>query len=271
MTVAAVNDPAGDSMDERTDRARFTGKPIGKKVLRPRQQVEERIRAAILAGELRSGERLPSEAELARQFGVSRTTVREALRSLSAANLITKTPGAAGGSFVRSVDYRSLGAVLQESMHNLLALGSVDFEEVAIVRQHLEVPSVRLAASHRSDQDLALLRAIVDRQRTTSVDDPDVPKLDEQFHTTIAQASGNRVLASFVHALHHETEPVHYLDLSPEVGRETVRQHLRIVAAIADGDPDAGERAIIEHLTYLRKHLLSHRRAVGGSDSPSHP
>lgn len=241
------------------DRSADGSKALGKKVLRPREQVEERIRAAILAGELRSGERLPPEAELARQFGVSRTTVREALRSLSAASLITKTPGATGGSFVRSVDYRSLGAVLQESMHNLLQLGSLDFEEVAIVRQHLEVPSVRLAAVHRTEEDLASLRHIVEQQRTTSVDDPAVPKLDEEFHTTIAQASKNRVLASFVHALHHETEPVHYLDLSPEVGRETVRQHLRILRAIADRDPDAGEQAIIEHLTYLRKHLLSHR------------
>lgn len=238
-------------------RSAEVSKAIGRKVLRPRQQVEEQIRAAILSGELASGERLPAEAELARQFGVSRTTVREALRSLSSQNLITKMPGAYGGSFVRSVDYRSLGAVLQESMHNLLQLGSLDIEEVAIVRQYLEVPSVRLAAVCRTDEDLEVLRHIVDRQRTISVDDPAVPVLDEEFHTTIARASKNRVLASFVHALHHETEPVHYLDLSPDVGRETVRQHLRVVRAIADRDPEAGERAIVEHLTYLRKHLLS--------------
>ena len=61
---------------------------IGRKVLRPRRQVEERIRSAILSGELRSGERLPSEAELARQFDVSRNTVREALHGLATQNLI---------------------------------------------------------------------------------------------------------------------------------------------------------------------------------------
>lgn len=149
----------------------------------------------------------------------------------------------------------SLGVVLQESMHNLLQLGGIAFAEVAAVRQGLEVPSVRLAALHRTEEDLANLRRIVDAERTASVDDPAVPDLDEQFHGAIAQASGNRVLASFVHALHRETEPVNYLDLSPEVGRTTVRQHQKIMKAIIKQDPDAAEQAIIEHLTYLRKHI----------------
>lgn len=231
-------------------------KRIGTRVLRPRQQVEEKIKSMILSGELRSGERLPPEAELARQFDVSRTTVREALRSLSTQNLIDKVPGAGGGSYVRSVDPASLGAMLQESLHNLLALGSLSYDEVAMVRQYLEVPSTRLAAVNRSEEDLRALRGIVSQQRTISVEDPGVPDLDARFHAAIAAASGNRVLAAFVHALHRETEPVHYLDLSPEVGRTTVRQHQKIVRAIAGSDPDAAERAIVEHLTYLRQHLF---------------
>jgi GntR family transcriptional regulator, transcriptional repressor for pyruvate dehydrogenase complex len=231
---------------------------IGQKVLRPREQVEQRIRAAILSGSVRSGERLPSEAELARQFDVSRNTVREALAALATQNLISRAPGAGGGSFVRSVDHESLGQVLSESMQSLLSLGRIEFEEVALVRQHLEVPAVRLAAMHRSDADLQLLRGIVRRQKSISVDDPDVPLLDAQFHTAIAKASGNRVLASFVAALHKQTEPVRYLDLSPDVGVTTVRQHQTIVAAIDAQDQDAAESAIIEHLTYLRQHLLAY-------------
>ncbi|WP_028924809.1 FadR/GntR family transcriptional regulator [Pseudonocardia acaciae] len=230
---------------------------IGKRVMRPRQQVEEQIRELIFSGELQGGERLPPEAELARQFEVSRTTVREALRSLSTQNLIDKHPGAGGGSFVRRINYEALGAQLQESLHNLLTLGTLDAEEVAMVRQYLEVPSTRLAAEHRTDDDLRTLREIVERQRTISVDDPEVPELDKRFHAAIAKASRNRVLASFVHALHQETEPVHYLALSPEVGRETVRQHQQIVKAIDARDADAAEKAIVAHLTYLREHLFA--------------
>jgi GntR family transcriptional repressor for pyruvate dehydrogenase complex len=237
-----------------------TTRTIGKKVLRPRQQVEDQIKAAILSGALRGGDRLPGEVELARQFEVSRTTVREALRSLATQDLIATTPGAGGGSFVRSIDSSSLRNVVVDSVHNLLALGSIEFEEVAIVRQHLEVPAVRLAAVHRTADDVRELQGIVDLQKSISVDDPRVPALDEQFHGAVARASGNRVLASFVSALHLETEPVHYLDLSPEVGRTTVRQHQRIVRAIDDQDADAGQDAMIEHLTYLREHLLAYRQ-----------
>lgn len=236
-----------------------TTKLIGRTVLRPRQQVEETIRAAILSGELKSGEMLPPEAELARQFNVSRTTLREALRVLSSQRLINKVPGARGGNFVQSVDYRSLGAVMSESVENLLALGTIHFDEVANVRQLLEVPSVQLAAANRGEDELTRLKDIVQQQKMASVDDPRIPDLDREFHTLIARASGNRVLASFVAALHHATEPVHYLDLSPEVGRETVKQHQRILRAIERQEPQAGEKAIVEHLTYLRKHISAHR------------
>ena len=240
---------------ERSDRP----KTIGTRVLRPRQQVEEQIKAAILSGTLRTGDRLPSEVELTRQFGVSRATVREALRALVAKGLLETVPGAGGGSFVRGFDHTTLRNALVDSVHGLLALGSLGFEEVAILRQYLEVPSVRLAAANRSEQDLTELEQIVELQKTISVDDPRVPALDEQFHGTIARASGNRALATFVSALHLTTEPVHYLDLSPEVGRETVRQHQRILRAIADMDPDAGESSMTDHLSYLRGHIAEYQ------------
>ncbi|OZD69017.1 GntR family transcriptional regulator [Rhodococcoides fascians] len=231
-------------------------KMIGRRVMRPREQVEELVRSAILTSDLRPGERLPSETELARQFDVSRTTVREALRSLTSEGLIRKIPGAGGGSFVQSVDYESLGVLLQGSVHNLLRMGGLDFEEVALVRQYLEVPAGRLAAVHRSAEDINELEAVLAAQKRASVDDPAVPDLDAQFHAAIAKASGNRALASLVHALHRETEPVHYLDLSPEVGRQTVKQHVAILKAIKTQDESAAEIAIVKHLTYLRGHIL---------------
>lgn len=240
-------------------------KVIGQKVLRPREQVEATIRDAILSGQLKSGETLPPEAELARQFNVSRTTLREALRVLSSQHLIKKTPGARGGNTVQFVDYHSLGTVMIDAVGNLLALGSIRFDEVADVRQYLEVPSVRLAALNRTEDQLEKLMSIVAAQREASVDDPSVPDLDRQFHTLIAKASGNRVLASLVAALHNATEPVNYLDLSPEVGRETVRQHQSIVRAIAAQDADAAADAITVHLSYLQRHILEYQEGANSS------
>ncbi|MGE2715447.1 FadR/GntR family transcriptional regulator [Mycolicibacterium litorale] len=231
---------------------------LGQKVLRPRQQVEDTLRQAVLDGELRTGDRLPSETELARQFSVSRPTIREALSSLETQGLIRRSPGAGGGSFVQAVDYAALGQVVQESMHNLLRLGSVNFDEVAMVRQYLEIPSAMEAALHRTPEQLDELREILKEQKHRTVDDPMIAELDAQFHITIARMSGNRVLASLVYALHRESEPVQYLDLSPDLGRDTYIQHQRIVTAIADQDPKAAEEAMTEHLAYLRAHISKH-------------
>lgn len=232
-------------------------KLLGKKVLRPRQQVEEALKDAVLSGTLKTGERLPAESELARQFSVSRPTIRDALAGLAAQGLIRKVPGAGGGSFVQAVDHHALGEVLRDSMHNLMRLGSVTYDEVAMTRQFLEGPSAALAAQNRTDKEVAELHRIIERQKKMSVDDPEVPSLDVEFHTAIARMSRNRLLASLVYAIHRDTEPVAYLDLSPEVGKRTVAQHVSIVDAIEAGDSDAAEIAITEHLTYLRAHMKS--------------
>src|SRR5947199_10053494 len=84
--------------------SRFTAK----RVTRPRIQVEEQIKDAILSGQFGQGDKLPPETQLAEQFGVSRPTLREALGSLVSAGLIRKIPGVAGGSFVNSVTADSL-------------------------------------------------------------------------------------------------------------------------------------------------------------------
>jgi len=223
-------------------------------VLRPREQVEEQLKGAILSGQLEVGSRLPSETVLAAEFSVSRTTVREALRSLATKGLIEKTPGAGGGSFVRNVDHWSLGRVVQEGMQNLLQLGTIQETEASDVRYMLEVPAARLAAQNRTESDVRVLERIVAQLSTTSHDDPTIPAMDAQLHTTVALMSGNRVLASLVYALHRTTEPVRHLKLTVEVGKHSHHQHQRLVEAIKAKDPDAAEEAMIDHLSYLRQH-----------------
>jgi GntR family transcriptional regulator, transcriptional repressor for pyruvate dehydrogenase complex len=222
-------------------------------VARAREQVETQIREAILSGIFKRGEKLPSEAELAENFAVSRTTVREALRSLAAAGLISKVPGASGGSFVQVIDYRSLGGVLGDSIVNTLRLGTVEYDEVAQVRYLLEVPSAKLAAANRTEEEVQALRSIVDRQKEITFDHPDVPGLDIDFHSAIGDASGNRVLASFVTALHRAIRPVLAKHLDAKAGRDTVRQHAAIVKAISEGDAQAAAGAMEKHLNYLQR------------------
>lgn len=231
------------------------------RVLRPREQVEEQIKRAILTGQLAVGSKLPSEAALAAEFSVSRTTVREALRSLVANGLLTKVPGSGGGSFVRSVDHWSLGRTVLEGMSNLLQLGTLDASEVNDVRYMLEVPAARLAAENRTDADLRVLERIVEHLAATSLDDPKVSAMDAQFHTTIAMVSRNRVLASLIFALHKASAPVRTREVTTEVRHENGRQHRRILDSIANRDSNVAATTMADHLACLNR---TRKRKVNG-------
>lgn len=228
-----------------------------RQVTRPRVQVEKQIREAILAGDFAQGEKLPPETELADQFGVSRPTVREALVALVTAGLIRKIPGVGGGSFVNSVTPDSLSGMLSQSMDTILRLGSLDLRELGEMRHVLEIPAARWAARNRTDDDLKLLRSIVEKQRATTIDDPNIIAYDLAFHTTIGQASGNRLIAAFVGAVHDSTHPAQFLDVTAEVGRNTVKQHLAIVSAVEAQDAEAAATAMADHLDYVRQYSVN--------------
>lgn len=238
-------------------------------VRRPREQVEAQLREAILSGTFKSGDRLPSEMELSESFGVSRTTVRDALGSMASAGLITRTPGAGGGSFVRVVDHESLGLALGESIENTLKFGNIDFEEINHVRRLLEVPSARAAALNRTRHDIEKLRGVIDRQKEITVDNPESPNIDSAFHTAIAEASRNRVLASLVFALHSVIRQVLFLDLSPEVASTTVRQHIDIARGIINGDAEEAAQAMEKHLDYLDRLNVWREKARGAPEEES--
>jgi DNA-binding FadR family transcriptional regulator len=224
-------------------------------VTRPRQQVESQLRSAILSGVFGRGERFPSEAKLAAQFKVSRATVREALRALVEAGLVSTVPGAGGGSFVRYFDHHKLRDLMSERLHSTLEFGSITYDEVATFRRLLEVPSAQLAAQNRTQFHLGALEALVGEERRTTVDDPRVPGFNAEFHGLVAEASGNRLLSAFVGALHRAAQPLAFIDISPEVGRQTVRHHIGILAAISAQDPDRATLAMNTHLDYLHEHV----------------
>jgi GntR family transcriptional repressor for pyruvate dehydrogenase complex len=222
------------------------------KVLRPRQQVEEQIRNAILNGTVRHGDRLPSESVLAEQFSVSRSTVREALGALAERGFIRRTPGARGGSFVEFVDHNAVGEALSDRLSTTLELGSLTYDEVAEFRDLLEVPSARLAAINRKEADLDQLHDVIEAEKKIAVGDPIGPGLNQEFHVVIARASGNRLLLTFVDQLHTLTHPARHINWSPEIGKEAVKHHINITRAIRQSDPVAAADAMRNHLDFLR-------------------
>jgi GntR family transcriptional regulator, transcriptional repressor for pyruvate dehydrogenase complex len=213
------------------------------KVRRPREQVESQIRAAILDGEFGPGDRLPAEATLAKEFGVSRSTVREALRSLAEAGFISTSPGATGGSFVAGIDHHALSARFGEGVENILRLGSLTYTEVASVRLMLEVPSAGLAAQNRTDDQLDQLDEIIREQREVTLGQG-VRELNARFHETVADASGNRLLTAMISALHRVAPAVANQEISADVSRRSARHHLRVVDAIRERDEAGAQTAM---------------------------
>ncbi|WP_417215591.1 FadR/GntR family transcriptional regulator [Arthrobacter sp.] len=197
------------------------------------------LRSAIESGELAVGTKLSSEATLGAQFGVSRSVVREALRSCAALGLTRTETGR--GTFVIAAEPR------QD-----LVLGSFSSTDLLEARPHIEAPAARLAAQRRTTGDLERLKTLMEAMRTE--DDAGAwVELDATFHLAIAAASGNGVFIKVVgdirDAMARQSET---LNLVAGRREPSNREHELIVASIEARDPSAAERAMQEHLGAVR-------------------
>jgi DNA-binding FadR family transcriptional regulator len=209
--------------------------------------VMERIRRAIHLGIYVPGDRLPPERELAPTLGVSRTTLREALRLLEGAGLLESRRGAAGGTFVREAGEPAL------SGGDLLAQVRA-FEDLLDFRLATECAAARLAAQRRSESDLRLMSESLEGiRRNTSMDL--FRRADSTFHLAIAEAARNPMLqAAIVDGRAAMFAPLDLLDF--EVMRTNALEgHRTIVNAITLAEPGAAERAMAAHIEDTRREL----------------
>lgn len=158
-------------------------------------QIADAIRAAIMEGRLVVEERLPSENELAERFGVSRATVREALKRLAAQNLIRTQRGPAGGAFVNRLSWSEAHDALVATSTLLIGMNDIPFEDVVEARFTLEAACLPLAAARRESKHLEIMRREVDLQRTRDLSDEDFCASDVRFHRALADAADNPVVS----------------------------------------------------------------------------
>src|SRR3954470_21733409 len=128
-------------------------------VARASSAIADQIRAAIVGGKLTAGERLSPERELAEQVGVSRVTVRDALRSLEAMGLIEVRVGARGGAFVTA----PTGSKVAQAMSDMMMMSVLSPEDIVESRLMVELGTVTLACARATDDDLAALRDLAER------------------------------------------------------------------------------------------------------------
>jgi GntR family transcriptional repressor for pyruvate dehydrogenase complex len=215
------------------------------------QVLADALRAQILTGELRAGRKLPIEPELSLQYGVSRSTVREALRVLASQNLITTTRGVSGGSFIAYPNPEQISGYLEASLRLLAQADSLTIGQLAEARDMLEVPAAGLAARRRSEEQLQDLKAaLFDRGQVTL---EQAIESSKTFHTALVRATGSplvEVLARPVFEVVYDH--VQGWEAPPGFWRRIAGDHERIFEAIAAQDPATAQDAIRDHLRKLR-------------------
>lgn len=239
------------------------------------KQIAEQIRESILDGRLKADDRLPTEHELARQFGVSRPTIREALKRLAAQNLIRSRRGPTGGTFVTRPREEDARLNLTTAATLLVSLGEFDLAEIAEARHELEVMCGRLAAERRGEAHLEAMAREVEIQSDETLSDEDFCASDVRFHRALVDATGNRVLQFLMCAVIEALQPVENMVIFRyRDRRKIVRQHRRILKAIEAHDAEKTEQKIAKQMHYLRAQFALaqdewQRKQVEGTESPA--
>jgi len=204
----------------------------------------EHIQQLVQSGELKAGDRLPSERELARRLGVSRSTLREAIRALVVMNILVPRHG--DGTYVSSLEPELLSAPFTFALDTQPALQTHLFE----ARRVLETACARLAASRITDEELAELDDL-------ATDDPDPDALidrDVELHTAIAHATRNPILLALMGSIGTlALESRRASARLPGQAARSRRDHRAIVAALRRRDSDAAAAAMERHLTGVER------------------
>lgn len=214
-------------------------------------QIAQAIRDAIVSGDMIVDERLPSEAELADQFQVSRPTVREALKRLAAQSLIRTQRGAFGGAFVNRLSYEEAYGQQITTATLLLSMNAVSFDVACEARYALERACTPLAAERRTPDHLATMRAEIHRQGQPGLSDESFCASDVTFHRALVDAAGNPVLSYQLAGAVEAMQPLMNMIIFTARSREEiVRLHTCIAEAIEAMDARAAEIALHELKAY---------------------
>ncbi|MDF2039883.1 FadR/GntR family transcriptional regulator [Cytobacillus oceanisediminis] len=215
----------------------------------------DKIIECYLGGNLKPGERLPSERELAGQFNVSRTTIREALRTIELNGLIDIRQG--GGSYVKVSDVQSR----KEEIITAVKAENPLVYEMLELRRALEVESSFLAAKRATSADLEKLRSALNQMALAKQNQELGLKADLDFHIGISEATHNSIFIELIHTLrgHMEetikaTQKQRFKD--PSRYEDTMEEHKEIYLAIASGNGDRAKELMEGHITKIREELV---------------
>lgn len=218
------------------------------------EYASDQIRKLIKEGQLKAGEKLPTEQELCEALNMSRSSIREAIRVLEAEGLIEVRRGS--GTYVTTNPYMPLG---NDEALNWLKPRKESLLQILQVRESIEYLTVRLAAQNKTDKLISELNQLVkeyteqyekiEKQNEKEINLDEISKINIKFHLAISKASGNDIAHEFLYHLltsfSESNKVVIRIDLKLN---HQISEHQAIVDAIKTGDPALAEQAMRNHL-----------------------
>ena len=224
-------------------------------------RVAEEVLRYILDNQLTEGDRLPNETTLSEKLNVGRSTIREAMKLLASRNIVSIEHGR--GTFIKDRPGQisdPLGFRFNYDKQKLLT----DLIELRLI---VEPPIAALAALRRTEDDIRRIAAIQDEVERMVAQKQNHGPADARFHSSIASASQNSVSSAMVPILNQSVDLVISISGQSSLDR-TMQYHRNICAAIRDGDPEAAERIMREHLTDHHDFIL---KVFAGSQGEAKP
>jgi GntR family transcriptional repressor for pyruvate dehydrogenase complex len=212
------------------------------------EQIVQQVEESIHKGALKPGDQLPPERELAEQFGVSRTAVREAVKTLREKGLVEAYPGR--GTFITDGSSNTM----KQSLHRMMRSGNEGFGFLAEVREILEPEIAALATTRADEEVLAAMKEQVEVMDASKTDPDAYIEADLDFHLALAEAAGNPIILSLIDSivglLREQRMGIFQVKGGPERGQY---HHKKILEAIEHRDSAGAREAMKAHLKQVRE------------------
>jgi len=218
-------------------------------------EIIAKIRDYINYKNLEPQDKLPSERMLSEKFGASRSSVRDAIQKLEFYGILKSIPQS--GTFVANIGKIAINGIIDD----ILRLGTSDFKSLVETRILIELKTVRLAATRRTEEDLVNIKAALDAYADKVVTGEDAVQEDLIFHLAIAKASGNSTINSLMLIITPEIltnfEKYHVCDKNESDGLERIKEHTEVYDAIVTQNPQLAKQKMKEHFKALYEYCYN--------------
>jgi len=234
-------------------------KPVEKK--RAYENIVQQIRTLIEEGKLKRKDHLPSERDLSETFRVSRTTVREAIRTLESMKLLQSRQG--DGTYVLASSEESLIHPLAVALFN----EKDDIRDIFYIRKIIEPHVAEMAAENATPQEIEEMERILKQQEESIGHGENIIETDSAFHKLMVRATTNRVMerliAALIDLLKQSREKYLMEDEHDERAKKSLEGHQRVLSAVKKGDGDAARKSMLSHLEDIEE-IIFHKSRGGG-------